>query len=72
MPGVFYRSSDPDEDPFVEEGDAVAPGDVVGLVGVMKNFHEIKAETGGTVSRFLVDNESEIEAGQGLVEVETD
>lgn len=70
MPGVFYRRSDPEEALFVEEGDAVEVGDVVGLVGVMKNFHEIKAESDGVVKRFLVDNEQEIDAGDDLVEIE--
>lgn len=70
MPGVFYRSSEPEEPPFVEEGDRVEPGDVVGLVGVMKNFHDVTASTTGTVVRVLVDNETEIEAGEPLIELE--
>ena len=41
MPGTFYRRPDPESDPFVNEGDTVSPGDTVGLVEVMKSFHEI-------------------------------
>jgi acetyl-CoA carboxylase biotin carboxyl carrier protein len=67
FPGIFYRRSDPDAEPYVSEGDPVAPGDVVGLVEVMKTFHEVKAEEQGVVERFLVDNEGEVDAGQDLV-----
>ncbi|ADD07569.1 putative biotin carboxyl carrier protein (plasmid) [Natrialba magadii ATCC 43099] len=70
MPGVFYRQPDPDDPPFVEPGDEVEPGDTIGLVEVMKNFNEITAESSGTVSEFLVENEAEIEADQPLVELE--
>lgn len=72
MPGVFYRRPDPDEDMYVEAGDAVEAGDVVGLIGVMKNFHEVKAETDGVVSEFFVENEGEIQAGQDLLTIETE
>ena len=33
-PGIFYRRPDPDSPPFVEEGDSVEAGTVVGLVEV--------------------------------------
>lgn len=72
MPGVFYRRPDPDEDVFVEVGDSVEAGDAVGLVGVMKNFHNIETEVDGVVSEFLVENEEEIEADDPLVEIETE
>jgi biotin carboxyl carrier protein len=70
MPGIFYRRSDPESDPYVEEGDQVSAGDTVGLIEVMKSFHEIKAEEAGTVSKFLVENEEAVSAGQNLVELE--
>lgn len=70
MPGTFYRSPDPESDFYVEEGDSVSAGDTVGLIEVMKSFHEVKAEEGGTVSKFLVENESAVDAGQDLLEME--
>ena len=70
MPGTFYRRPDPDSDSYVEEGDSVSAGDTVGLIEVMKSFHEVKAEEGGTVSKFLVENESAVDAGQDLLEME--
>jgi acetyl-CoA carboxylase biotin carboxyl carrier protein len=70
MPGTFYRSPDPESDPYVQEGDEVAAGDTVGLIEVMKNFHEVKIEEDGTISKFLVENEEAVDAGQDLVELE--
>jgi len=70
MPGIFYRRPDPESDPYVEEGDEVSAGDTVGLIEVMKSFHEIKAEEDGTVSKFLVETEEAVSAGQDLVELE--
>ena len=70
MPGTFYRRSDPESDPYVEEGEQVSAGDTVGLIEVMKSFHEVKAEEEGTIARFLVENEEAVDAGQDLVEME--
>jgi acetyl-CoA carboxylase biotin carboxyl carrier protein len=70
MPGTFYRRPDPESDFYVEEGDQVSAGDTVGLIEVMKSFHEVKAEEEGTIARFLVDNEEAVDAGQDLLEME--
>jgi acetyl-CoA carboxylase biotin carboxyl carrier protein len=70
MPGTFYRRPDPESDPYVNEGDSVSAGDTVGLIEVMKSFHEVKAEDGGTISKFLVENEEAVDAGQDIVELE--
>lgn len=70
MPGTFYRRPDPESDPFVNEGDTVSPGDTVGLVEVMKSFHEIKAEEEGTVAKILLEDEDAVGAGQDVVELE--
>lgn len=70
MPGTFYRRPDPESDAYVEEGSSVSAGEVIGLVEVMKSFHEIKAEEDGTVSKILVGDEEAVSAGQDLVELE--
>jgi acetyl-CoA carboxylase biotin carboxyl carrier protein len=54
----------------VEEGDEVSTGDTVGLIEVMKNFSEIKAEEDGKISKFLVEDQEAVDAGQDLVEME--
>ena len=70
MPGTFYRRPDPESDPYVKEGDSVSAGDTIGLIEVMKSFHDVKAEEDGTISKFLVENEEAVDAGQDLVELE--
>ncbi len=70
LPGTFYRKPAPDQPPYKEAGDAVAVGDVIGLVEVMKSFHEVKADAGGTVVKFLIENEAPVMAGQPLLEIE--
>jgi len=69
MPGTFYCRPDAESDPYVEEGDKVSAGDTVGLIEVMKSFQEVKVEEDGEVSKFLVENEEAVDAGQDLVEL---
>jgi biotin carboxyl carrier protein len=70
FPGTFYRRPGPDAEPYVSEGDEVKAGDVVGLVEIMKSFHEVSADTAGRVARFLVENEDLVDVGQDLIELE--
>lgn len=69
LPGTFYRKPAPDQPPYKTEGDRIEPGDVIGLVEVMKSFHEVQAEVAGTIKAFLVENEAAVTAGQPLVEL---
>lgn len=66
IPGVFYRKPSPDKDVYVNEGDAVKAGDIIGLVEVMKSFYEVKAETDGVIDKFMIGNEEMLEAGQEI------
>lgn len=70
LPGTFYRRSSPDAPPYKSEGDAIAEGEVIGLIEVMKSFHEVKATASGTIKAFLVENEDAVMAGDALVELE--
>lgn len=70
LPGTFYRKPAPDKPPYKNEGDKVAPGDVVGLIEVMKSFHEVTAEEAGRITRWLVENEAAVQAGDPLAELE--
>ena len=67
LPGTFYRRANPEADPYVREGDRVQPGDVVGIVEIMKQFHEITSNADGVVVRFLVENEELIDAEQDII-----
>lgn len=70
LPGVFYRKPSPDDPPYKNEGDSCEAGDVIGLVEVMKSFHEVKSDASGTLVKFLVNEEEAVVAGQPLIEVE--
>lgn len=70
LPGTFYRKPSPDDPPYKSVGDTVAVGDVIGLVEVMKSFHEVKSDAAGKIVAFLVENEAAITAGLPLVEIE--
>ena len=69
LPGTFYRASAPDKPPFKADGDAVAVGDVIGLIEVMKSFHEVRAEVAGKGVQFVTDNEEPVMAGAVLAEL---
>ena len=69
LPGTFYRKPSPDDPPYKSEGDSVAEGDVIGLVEVMKSFHEIRSDVSGTIVSFLLENEDAVMAGQPLAEL---
>jgi biotin carboxyl carrier protein len=71
MPGTFYLRPAPDQPPFKQDGDAVATGETVGLIEVMKTFNAVTAETAGKLVRYLVDNEEPVMAGDPLYEIET-
>jgi hypothetical protein len=47
LSGVFCRAPGPNGPPFQSAGDAVAAGDTVGLIEVMKTFTPVLAEEGG-------------------------
>lgn len=70
LPGTFYRASSPDAPPFKADGQDVAESDIVGVIEVMKTFHEIAAGLSGKNITFLIDNEEPIMAGQVIAEVE--
>lgn len=70
LPGIFYRRPSPDKDEYVREGDAVTEGQTIGLIEVMKNFTELKATAAGTVTEFLVEDESEVSVGQDIAVLE--
>ena len=70
LPGTFYRRPNPAADPYVSEGDEVKSGDVVGLVEIMKSFHEIQSDAEGRIARFLVENEDLVDLGQDIIAID--
>ena len=70
LPGIFYRRPAPEAPVYKEAGDPLHEGEVIGLVEVMKSFHEIKADVSGTVAKFHIENEAAVQAGQVIMDVE--
>ena len=70
LTGIFYRSSSPQTEPFVQVGASVEPGDVIGLIEAMKLFNEIRSTASGRVRRIFAENGQLVRAHQPLLEVE--
>ncbi|MDI6836395.1 MAG: acetyl-CoA carboxylase [Rhizobiaceae bacterium] len=70
LPGTFYRRSSPDAAPYKQDGESVAAGDVIGLIEVMKTFHEVRADVSGSSIAFVAEDNEPIMAGQVIAEVE--
>ena len=66
----FAPAPGPGEPPFVEVGDAVRPGETVGVLEVMKLFTELKTDVGGKVARIDAEDAALVESGQPLVWIE--
>jgi acetyl-CoA carboxylase biotin carboxyl carrier protein len=70
MVGTFYRSPDPKAKSFVQEGDMVEKGQVIGIIEAMKIMNEIQSEHSGRCLRIVVENGQPVEYGQTLIVLE--
>jgi len=70
LTGVWYPAPSPGARPYLNEGDQVAAGQVVGLIEAMKLFNEIKADASGIVTRILVESGTLVKRKQPLLEVD--
>jgi acetyl-CoA carboxylase biotin carboxyl carrier protein len=68
--GVYYRSPAPGEPPFLEIGDTVEVGQVIGLIEAMKVFSEVPSEVAGRVRDFPTRNGALVQPGDPLVLLE--
>ena len=66
MPGTFYSSPTPEDEPFVSEGDAVKKGQVLCIIEAMKIMNEIESEFDGTIMKVNVNNGDPVEYNQPL------
>lgn len=71
MLGSFYRAPKPGEPAFLEVGDKVEVGSVVGILEVMKLMSSVTSEVEGEVIRVLASDGQLVEAGQPLFVVRT-
>jgi biotin carboxyl carrier protein len=67
--GVFRRDAGGRGEPILDQGDAVAVGQVVGAVEAMGMLNRIQSERGGVVQEMLVRDGQPVEYGQPLLVV---
>ena len=68
--GTFYSRPNPDEEPFVSEGDVVSAGDTLCIIDAMKVMNEIKAEFSAKIVEVLVEDGEPVQYGQPLFRFE--
>lgn len=67
--GTFYSAPSPEADQFVQVGDTVKKGQVLGIIEAMKLMNEIESEYDGVVEAILVNDEDVVEYGQPLFRI---
>lgn len=70
MVGTFYRSPEPDADPFVQEQDRISTGQQLCIIEAMKLMNPIQSELNGRVMAILVEDAQPVEYGQPLFLIE--
>ena len=70
LTGVWYPAPSPGARPYVNEGDEITSGQVVGLIEAMKLFNEIKSDASGRITRVLAENGTLVKRKQPLLEVD--
>ena len=68
--GTFYCRPNPEEEPFVTEGDVVSAGDTLCIIDAMKVMNEIKAEFPAKILKVLVEDGEPVQYGQPLFRFE--
>ena len=70
MVGTFYRAPAPDKPPYIEEGQIIERGQIIGIIEAMKLMNEIESPYRGKVVKILAKNGEPVEYGQPLVLLE--
>ncbi len=70
LTGVWYASPSPGARPYVQAGDEIGAGAVIGLIEAMKLFNEIKTDAAGRVTRILVERGALVKRQQPLLEID--
>ncbi len=67
LAGTFYRASSPEEKEYVEVGQMVHKGDVIGIIEAMKLYNEVQADKDGVINEILAENGQLVEYHQPLM-----
>ena len=70
MVGTFYRSPEPDAEPFVQEQDRISTGQQLCIIEAMKLMNPIQSELNGRLMAILVEDAQPVEYGQPLFLIE--
>ena len=69
MLGVFYRQAAPGDAPFATPGQPVHASQTIGLLEVMKTYHEVTAHRDGILAEFLIADGDFVEYGQAIARI---
>jgi len=69
MVGTFYRAPSPSSPAFVEVGQHIKVGDVIGIIEAMKMMNQIEADHSGVVEAILAQDGEPVEFDQALVTI---
>lgn len=68
--GTFYRAVQEDAEPYVQVGDTVKKGQVLGIIETMKLMNELESDRDGVIAEIAIENEQVVEFGQKLFRIE--
>lgn len=71
LTGVFYTSPNPSAKPYLEVGDWVEDGVVVGLIETMKVFNEVTADCHGRLVALKAEQGQLVQAGEVVALIDT-
>ena len=69
MVGIFYSAKGEGQEPYIQVGDRIVKGQVVGIVEAMKLMNEIESPYDGIVEEILVKNQEMVGFEQKLVRI---
>ena len=69
LAGTFYRAPSPEAKEFVEVGQMVHKGDVIGIIEAMKLYNEVQADKDGVIKEILAQNGQLVEYHQPLMTI---
>jgi acetyl-CoA carboxylase biotin carboxyl carrier protein len=67
--GTFYRSPNPESDPFITVGDHISKGKVLCIIEAMKLMNEIESDVDGEIVKIFPQNGQPVEYGEQLFAV---
>ncbi len=70
MVGVFYGRPSPDEAPYVNPGDRITVGQVIGIIEAMKVFNQIESPVSGVLRECLAEDGQVVQEGDPLFVLE--